>query len=301
MADKALAIRDNMTLSELGSVFVRSGFFTDSRDASQAIVKILAGRELGFGAIASMTGVYIVKGRVSLSANLMAAAVKRTNKYNYRIVEHTEQVCELAFFEGGQEVGRSRFTIADAKKAGTQNIDKFPRNMLFARAMSNGVKWFTPDVFAGPVYTPDEMGATVDESGEVIDGITGEITRPNGNGHKAEPVVEIVAHPDAPEPVALLLDNQEPEPAAFKPAAIKGLTHANEWLAGAKAIAAKYPSYQTVIKGKPNGQPNMFHILGAAAKCGYETVNDGNFELVLEAIDKRAGAVEQAAMEELAS
>jgi hypothetical protein len=42
--------------------------------------------------------------------------------------------------------------------------------MLFARAMSNGAKWHTPDVFAGnPVYTADELGATVDgETGEVI-------------------------------------------------------------------------------------------------------------------------------------
>ena len=29
--------------------------------------------------------------------------------------------------------------------------------MLFARAISNGVKWFTPDVFSGPVYVPEEM------------------------------------------------------------------------------------------------------------------------------------------------
>ena len=29
--------------------------------------------------------------------------------------------------------------------------------MLFARAISNGVKFFCPDVFAGPVYTPEEM------------------------------------------------------------------------------------------------------------------------------------------------
>jgi hypothetical protein len=29
--------------------------------------------------------------------------------------------------------------------------------MLFARAISNGVKWYTPDVFSGPVYTPEEF------------------------------------------------------------------------------------------------------------------------------------------------
>ena len=46
----------------------------------------------------------------------------------------------------------------------------FPRNMLYARAISNGAKWHCPDVFGGPVYTPDELGATIDgETGEMID------------------------------------------------------------------------------------------------------------------------------------
>ena len=42
--------------------------------------------------------------------------------------------------------------------------------MLFARAMSNGVKWFCPNIFLGvPVYTLEELGAKVDEDGEVIE------------------------------------------------------------------------------------------------------------------------------------
>jgi hypothetical protein len=45
-------------------------------------------------------------------------------------------------------------------------MDKFPANMLFARAISNGVKWFTPDVFQGPVYVPEEMGGVVTEETE---------------------------------------------------------------------------------------------------------------------------------------
>jgi hypothetical protein len=35
--------------------------------------------------------------------------------------------------------------------------------MLFARAMSNGCKWYTPDVFNGPVYVPEEMQAVTVE------------------------------------------------------------------------------------------------------------------------------------------
>jgi hypothetical protein len=36
--------------------------------------------------------------------------------------------------------------------------------------MSNGVKWYCPDISNSPLYTPDELGATIDgETGDVID------------------------------------------------------------------------------------------------------------------------------------
>lgn len=151
-----------------------SGFFADARQASQAIVKILAGQELGFGPFASMTGVSIIQGKPVLGANLLAAAVKRTGKYNYRVLEMTDQACELAFYEGGLLVGQSRFTMDDARKAGVADKPtwkQYPRNMLFARALSNGQRWYAPDIFNGAtVYTPEELGATVDgETGEIID------------------------------------------------------------------------------------------------------------------------------------
>jgi hypothetical protein len=171
----ALSIHPNidMDIQTLGQTLVKSGYFQDSRDASQAIVKVLAGRELGLGPIASMTGIYIVKGRVTLSANLIAAAIKKSRHYDYRVARMDNAGCVVVFFQDGQEIGRSEFTEADAKAAGLiggENWKKFPRNMYFARAMSNGAKWFTPDVFSGPIYTPDELGATVDgETGEAID------------------------------------------------------------------------------------------------------------------------------------
>jgi len=151
-----------------------SGFFQDSKQAAQAVVKILAGQELGFGPFASMTGVHIIQNKPTLAANLMAAAVKRTGKYNYRVIEHTDTVCELEFYEDGKPVGKSRFSMEDAKRAGltaNQTWQKYPRNMLFSRALSNGQKWYAPDVFNGAtVYTPEELGAEVNEDGNVING-----------------------------------------------------------------------------------------------------------------------------------
>jgi hypothetical protein len=157
----------------LGDVLARSGMFADARQGAQAVTKILAGAEMGFGAIAAMTGIHVINGRVSVGANLMASAVKKSGKYDYRVLEMSEQTCSIEFFqkEAGkwESLGKSAFTAADAKKAGTKNMDKYARNMLFARAMSNGVRWYCPDALGGaPVYTPEEMGADTDEEGNVI-------------------------------------------------------------------------------------------------------------------------------------
>jgi hypothetical protein len=153
-----------------------SGFFSDSKSAAQAVVKILAGSELGFGPFASMTGVSIIQGKPAVGANLMAAALKRTGKYNYRIVTLTDDGCELAFFEDKQEVGRSSFLKQDAINAGLMSKDnwkKYPRNMFFARALSNGVRWYAPDIYNGAVvYTPDELDAVVDEEGNAVSAMT---------------------------------------------------------------------------------------------------------------------------------
>lgn len=163
-------IKDYSDMEKAATAMAASGFFLDAKSAAQAMVKIMAGAEMGFGAFASMTGIYIISGRPSVGANIMAAAVKGSHKYDYRVVEMTDTVCEIAFFQGTQDIGHSRFTIDDAKKAQTKNLDKFARNMLFARAMSNGVRWYTPDVFSGSaVYTPEELGATIDERGNVLD------------------------------------------------------------------------------------------------------------------------------------
>lgn len=162
-------IRSMDDVERAANMMAKSGFFQDASQAGQAAVKVMAGQEIGIGPFASMVGIHIIKGRPAIGANIMAAKVKASGKYDYIVTEMTDKACRLTFTQHGKEIGRSEFTIEDAKKAGTQNLDKYPRNMLFARAMSNGVKWYTPDVFLGvTVYTPEEMGAQVNEDGDVI-------------------------------------------------------------------------------------------------------------------------------------
>jgi hypothetical protein len=228
--DQPVSLVRAQTLDEvmsLGEVLAKSGFFSDARGAAQAVAKMLAGSELGFGPVASMTGIYIVKGRVSLSANLMAAAIKRSGKYNYRVKELTEKRCEIEFFENGERVGISAFTIDEAIAAKLdQDWDKdankwkpkatwknFPRNMLFARAMSNGAKWFCADIFGGPAYTPDELGAEIDgETGEIIDIIPEPpAARPQLAAVASQPTTEVQPEPPLEtDPIKLAMRVQAP-------------------------------------------------------------------------------------------
>lgn len=141
----------------MAKVFAESGMFTDAKQLSQAFVKIQAGQEIGIPPFAAMSGIHVIQGKTTLGAGIIASAIKGSGKYDYRVAEMNDKTCSINFLQGDEILGNSTFTIEDAKKAGTKNLDKFPKNMLFARAISNGVKWFCPDVFSGPVYVPEEM------------------------------------------------------------------------------------------------------------------------------------------------
>ena len=124
-----------------------------------------------------MTGIDIIKGKISLSAVAMATVLKRHGDYDYRVRRHDNDGCEIEFFYDGDSLGISSFTIEDATQAGifkiNPNYKKYPRNMLFARAMSNGIRWYCPEVLGGPTYTPGELEQETEiaaDDGEVMEG-----------------------------------------------------------------------------------------------------------------------------------
>jgi len=166
---------NQLPMSEIATIseaFAKSGLFVDAKDANQALVKIYAGQEIGLPPFAAMSGIHVIQGKPVMGAGLIASRVKGSGKYDYVVAEHTDKVCNIDFLQSNgtewKKIGNSTFTIEDAKKAGTKNIDKFPKNMLFARAISNGVKWYCPDVFAGPIYVPEEMAQVTEDAAATI-------------------------------------------------------------------------------------------------------------------------------------
>ena len=155
----------------VAKAFKASGMFPDLASEAQAFVKIIAGRELGIGPMAAISGLNVIKGRATPSANLLATLVKTHPAYDYIPREFTAEKARIEFFQNGDSIGVSEFTIEEARQAGLngQNWKAYPKAMLFARALSQGVRWFCPDVTAGsPAYVPEEMGAVVDAEGGVI-------------------------------------------------------------------------------------------------------------------------------------
>jgi hypothetical protein len=164
-------IRSAMGLREAGEyakVFMASGLFKDVKSLAQAQVKILYGNEIGLGPFSSMNMIEINEGKVELKPVGMRSQIRKHGKYDYEIVELTNEACVMDFFrletpfdyKGAKHfIGRSSFTEEDAKKAQLHDkggqysmYKKYPRNMLISRATSNGVRWFCPDVFEGEVY-----------------------------------------------------------------------------------------------------------------------------------------------------
>lgn len=194
MNDKAITIYNHYDeLQKAALALFQSGFFKDVSSQAQAIVKVMAGAELGLPPFASMTGIHIIQGKPVLGANVIATLVKNDPRYDYKIKQCNGAVCELEWFENGKPVGSASFTLDEAKAAGLLGKDnwaKYPSDMLFARAISRGARRYAPGIFGGsPVYTPEEMGVDTDEDGHVIvDAVITE--QPSNNGH--EPKEETV-------------------------------------------------------------------------------------------------------------
>jgi hypothetical protein len=172
-----MALMPMAEMSQLGKAFVESKMFPDVQSVAQAIVKMQAGSELGFPPMVSMRGINIIKGRVELSAGLIAALVKKGGRYNYRITRHTANECAIEWYDGGKLVYSNTFTMADAEKAGlTSNAVymRFPRNMLFARCLTNGARIVCPEKLAGVDLGDSITAADIIEPGEMIEGMTHE-------------------------------------------------------------------------------------------------------------------------------
>jgi len=140
-----------------------------------AAFRIAVANELGLPAYAA-SEVYVIKGNVALSSKAYRALA---HKHGIRVVrvEETPESCTAAVMEHGKELGRTTFTLAQAKRMGLSgaNWTNSPDRMLWARASKRALDDHAPWVTVG-VMTIDEaedMGLVEPvpfDSDEVLEG-----------------------------------------------------------------------------------------------------------------------------------
>lgn len=148
-------------IQSLAHVFMQSGLFADTKSISQAMVKIMAGRELGLQPFAAMRDINIIQGKTTLAGAQIAARIKQSDTYDFLVLKYDDTGCTLQFTKNGKALSPNvEFTMQHAKQlglAGKDNYTKQARTMLYWRAVTMGARMFCPHIFNGPIYTPDEL------------------------------------------------------------------------------------------------------------------------------------------------
>ena len=152
---KSLSILED---KQIAQAFYESGIFQDVKSAAQALVKIIAGREQGIAPIQAMSSVFIFNNNICYQTKVFISKIKKTKNLNYKIKQATEEICVIEFYENENLLGQSSYSVKQSAKAGLINKDswkKYPQNMLFYRAMSNGIKMFMPQILDGAILYED--------------------------------------------------------------------------------------------------------------------------------------------------
>ena len=160
--------------------------FRDGPNANPAkiLLAVEYGAMLGLHPMAALSGIHVIDGKPTLSAALMSAQVHKAG-HQLRITT-TGTVTGTGNTLGGDFTATVTlvrkddpkhpfvvtWTIDRAKRAGLWgkgNWAKYPENQMTWRAVAEAVRNGAPEVLLGVWHTPDELGATVSEDGDVID------------------------------------------------------------------------------------------------------------------------------------
>jgi hypothetical protein len=155
------------------------------RNPSSVLWAMEYGRALGLDVVTTISTIHVIKGKPSQSADLM---LSRTRAAGHRVrVQPGDGECTVSIFRADDPEFENRitWTYDDAVRAGLctmrdtgpysrsskgepQSWEKYPRAMLRARAISECVRMACPEVLHGAIYTPEELGAVIDQDGNPL-------------------------------------------------------------------------------------------------------------------------------------
>jgi len=146
-----------------------------------AAVAMMYGAEMGLPPMTSLQRVTVINGKPTLDAQGMTALIRAHGHSITGDATDTQARVTGKRADNGDEMTVT-FTMKDAQNAGlagSSTYKKFPKSMLWARALTQLSRQLFADVLMGASYTPEEMQAVVDAERpprQFVDSDTGEVT-----------------------------------------------------------------------------------------------------------------------------
>lgn len=163
--------QDWAVMREQAGMLTKTGFLPQSiKTPEQAVAIMLQGRELGIPAMAALTTINVIQGKPTVSPQLMLALINRSGQIENLKIEANGNSVSCSMKRKGREWHTEVFGEKEAIAlglAGKDNYKKQPMTMYRWRAVASCARTVFPDVVLG-LYTPDEMGANVNEEGEIL-------------------------------------------------------------------------------------------------------------------------------------
>lgn len=155
-----IAIRWSFSeIERAASYIVKSRLFGVQR-VEEAVSLMLLSHSRGVHPMQAVMEYHIINGRPAMRADAMLARFQQAGgKVEWHELSHERAEATFSHPQGGSV--RIAWTLEDAKRAGLlgrkdSNWEKYPRAMLRARVISEGVRTVYPAVAVG-LYTPEEV------------------------------------------------------------------------------------------------------------------------------------------------
>lgn len=148
-------------------------------------------------------GMYFVKGKVELSSAMMNAIIRSKGHSITKDKRSNNEICILHGKRAdNQDTWVESFSIDDAKQAGiyANQWIKYPKDMLFARALSRLARQLFPDLIKG-CYVQGEIAMDT----AIPEQDTATLLGPEGAESLAG---ELISHPEYKDQVQAYLDRQ---------------------------------------------------------------------------------------------
>lgn len=171
-------------MEKMAAVIAQSGLF-GVKSQVQALALMLIAQSEGLHPATAARDYNVIQGRPALKADAMLAKFQSAGG-KVEWIEYTEKRCEAAFShqQGGKVTVSWTLEMARAAGLTDKNIWKqYPRAMLRARVISEGIRTVYPAVLCG-LYTPEEVRDMVDVDGPA------ETIGPNMPQQPAPPAIE---------------------------------------------------------------------------------------------------------------